>query len=310
MSARALASPASLKGVLSASAAADALVEGFRSIGAEADALPVADGGEGTLEALGGGTEVYDVEDAFGRPRQAWAGELPDGTRVVEAAQAIPLDPQRRDVIAASSRGLGLWMKSFRDCPLVVAVGGTATMDGGAGLLEVLDRLPGPTRVLCDVATRLYDAPRLFGPQKGATSEQVRELEQRFREMRELAPYADLPGSGAAGGLGAALASLGAELVPGAEAVLDLLAFDPAPYDLVVTGEGQVDETTWEGKAPAAVAGRCRAAGVRCVVFGGRVSGTVPAGTDLVALSGDPVRARADLVELGRGLGDATIGRA
>ena len=73
----------------------------------------------------------------------------------------------RLDVMAASSRGLGLLMKRFRDCPLVVTVGGTATMDGGAGMLEVLDRLPGPTRVLCDVATRLYDAPRLYGPAEG-----------------------------------------------------------------------------------------------------------------------------------------------
>jgi glycerate kinase len=310
MSPRALASPASLKGVLSASAAADALVEGFRSAGVEADALPVADGGEGTLEALGGGTEAFEVEDAFGRPRQAWAGELADGARVVEAAQAIPLDPERLDVLAASSRGLGLWIRSLRDCPLVVAVGGTATMDAGAGLLEVLDRLPGPTRVLCDVATRLYDAPRLFGPQKGATPAQVEELERRFRGLRELAPYADLPGSGAAGGLGAALALLGAELVPGAEAVLDLLAFDPAPYDLVVTGEGQVDETTWEGKAPAAVAERCLAESVRCVVFGGRVSGTVPVTTSVTALSGDRSRAREDLVELGTKLGVAVLGGA
>ena len=310
MSSRALASPASLKGVLSASAAADALVEGFRSAGVEADALPVADGGEGTLEALGGRTEAFEVEDAFGRPRQAWVGELADGTRVVEAAQAIPLDPERLEVLAASSRGLGLWIRSLSDCPLVVAVGGTATMDAGAGLLEVLDRLPGPTRVLCDVATRLYDAPRLFGPQKGATPEQVEELERRFRGLRELAPYADLPGSGAAGGLGAALAMLGAELVPGAEAVLDLLAFDPAPYDLVVTGEGQVDETTWEGKAPAAVAERCLAESVRCVVFGGRVSGTVPVTTSVTALSGDRSRAREDLVELGTKLGVAVLGDA
>ena len=103
-------------------------------------------------------------------------------------------------------------------------------MDAGAGLLEVLGELPGPTRVLCDVTTRLYDAPRLFGPQKGATPEQVAELEARFRADARLAPYADLPGAGAAGGLGAALASLGAELVPGAETVLDLLGFDPAPY--------------------------------------------------------------------------------
>ena len=132
-------------------------------------------------------------------------------------------------------------------------------MDAGAGLLEVLDRLPGPTRVLCDVSTKLSDAPRLFGPQKGATPEQVAELEERFRGVLE--PWADLPGSGAAGGLGAALASLGAELVPGADAVLDLLGFEPCAYDLVVTGEGTVDATTWEGKAPSAVVAPLRGGG-------------------------------------------------
>jgi glycerate 2-kinase len=295
---RVLASPASLKGVLSASAAADALAEGLRAGGAEVDVMPVADGGEGTLDALCETTEPVDVVDAFGRPCVARAGVLPDGTRVVEAAEAIPLDPARLDVSAASSRGLGLWIARYRDCPLVVSVGGTATMDGGAGLLEVLDALPGPTRVLCDVSTRLYDAPRLFGPQKGASPGQVAELEARFRAMERLAPYADLPGSGAAGGIGAALAALGAELVPGAEDVLDLLGFDPKGYDLVVTGEGTVDSTTWEGKAPAAVLRRCRAADVRCVLFGGRVLDG-----DAVALSGDPSRAEDDLVELGRELG-------
>jgi glycerate kinase len=301
---RALASPASLKGVLRATAAAAALAEGFRSTRVEAGEMPVADGGEGTLEVLGGGVRAYEVEDAFGRPRTAWAGELPDGTLVVEAAQAIPLDPRRLDVEAASSRGLGLWLRQLGDSPLVVPVGGTATMDAGSGMLEVLDALPGPTRVLCDVSTRLYDAPRLFGPQKGASAAAVARLEERFRALDRLAPYADLPGSGAAGGLGAALAALGAELVPGAETVLDLLGFDPAGYDLVVTGEGTVDDTTWEGKAPAAVARRCREAGVDCVVFGGRVrTAAAPAGASLAALSGEPTRARDDLVELGRRLG-------
>jgi glycerate kinase len=300
--------------------------------------MPVADGGEGTVDALCSRFERVETVDAFGQPRVARTGVLEDGTRVVEAAEAIPLDPSRLDVLEASSRGLGLWIARYRDRPLVVTVGGTATMDAGAGLLEVLDRLPGPTRVLCDVATTLYDAPRLFGPQKGATPEQVAELEARFRRIDRLAPVADLPGSGAAGGLGAALASLGAELVPGADAVLDLLGFDPWPYDLVVTGEGTVDATTWEGKAPAAVARRCAAAGTRCVVFGGQVRGTVPkglspepvvprgepgrmqevleAGTvpkglslELVALSGDPARAREDLVELGERLGRGLAGR-
>ena len=111
------------------------------------------------------------------------------------------------------------------------------------------------------------------------------------------------PAPGAAGGLGAALASLGAELVPGAELVLDLIGFDPSGYDLVVTGEGTVDETTFEGKAPAVVQRRSRAAGARCVLFGGRVLAA-----EAVALSGDPERAYVDLTELGMrlGLGHAT----
>jgi len=308
----ALACPASLKGCVSAAFAAEALAEGFSRAGMRADQLPLADGGEGTLDALCSVFETVETEDAFGRPRVARTGVLEDGTRVVEAAEAIPLDSSRLDVLAASSRGLGLWIAQYRDCPLVVTVGGTATMDAGAGLLEVLDRLPGPTRVLCDVATTLYDAPRLFGPQKGATPAQIAELERRFRRVDRLAPFADLPGSGAAGGLGAALASLGAELVPGADAVLDLLGFDPAPYDLVVTGEGAVDATTWEGKAPAAVATRCAESNVACVVFGGVVQpGTVPRGLflELAALSGDPARVREDLVELGERLGLGLAGR-
>jgi glycerate kinase len=295
---RALASPASLKNVLRAPVAADALVRGFARTGVAADALPVADGGEGTAEVLCRHFEPVEVEDAFGRPRVARTGVMADGTRVFEAAEAIPLDPARLDVTAASSRGLGLWLKHYKGGPALVTVGGTATMDAGVGLLGVLDQLPGPTRVLCDVKTTLYDAPRLFGPQKGASPEQVAELEARFRGIAALAPYADLPGSGAAGGLGAALASLGAELVAGADAVLDLLGFDPWPYDLVVTGEGTVDRTTWEGKAPAAVARRCAEAGVRCVVFGGRVLDG-----DAEALSGDPARAGQDLEELGERLG-------
>jgi glycerate kinase len=284
--------------VLSAAHAADALVRGFRSAGVDAKAMPIGDGGEGTVDALCSVFEPVEVVDAFGRPRVARTGVFEDGTRVIEAAEAIPLDPERLDVMVASSRGLGLWVGLYRDCPLTMTVGGTATMDAGAGLLEVVDRLPDRTRVLCDVMTRLYDAPRLFGPQKGATPDEVVELEARFRAMTNLAPYADLPGSGAAGGLGAALASLGAELVRGAEAVLDLLGFDPRPYDVVVTGEGTVDRTTWEGKAPAVVARRCAEAGVRCIVFGGRV-----VEGDAIALSGDPLRAEQDLVELGEQLG-------
>jgi glycerate kinase len=121
--------------------------------------------------------------------------------------------------------------------------------------------------------------------------------------MTELVPYASLPGSGAAGGLGAAFAALGAKLVPGAEAVLDLVGFDARlqACELAITGEGQVDATTAEGKAPGVVAARCAASGVRCVVFGGRVLVELP-GVETVALSGDPSRAREDLEALGRRL--------
>ena len=310
---RALLCPASLKGVLSAHAAAAALGRGVRGAGADAVELPLADGGEGTAEALeaalGGEWQVARVPDPLGRPVGARWLLLPDGRAVVEAAAAIGLPllaPEERDPLRASSRGLGelvLVALEARPASLVVALGGTATVDGGAGLREVVRALPVPTVALCDVRTLLRDAARIFGPQKGASPEDVAVLERRLEAIEELRPYALLPGAGAAGGLGAALAALGAELVPGAATVLDLLGFDErlSGCDLVVTGEGEVDSTTVEGKAPGEVAARCVAAGVRCVVFGGRVQSDVP-GTETVALSGDPGRAEADLVELGQRL--------
>jgi glycerate 2-kinase len=152
------------------------------------------------------------------------------------------------------------------------------------------------------VQTTYYDAPRTFGPQKGASPEAVTELERRFRGAERLAPVAELPGSGAAGGLGAALAALGAELVPGAAAILELLEFDPSRYDLVVTGEGRVDATTAEGKAPAVVADRCADGGVACVVFGGVVAQPLER-AETIPLSGVPAAAAVDLEMLGARLG-------
>jgi glycerate kinase len=303
----ALACPASLKGVLGASAAAAALGEGLRRGGADAVELPVADGGEGTADAIhrarGGTWREVVVPDAFGEPRRARWLELPDGTAVVEAAEAIPLDPSRLDPMRASSRGLGELIAAVgRPERLLVCLGGTANVDGGAGLREVVASLPAPTRVACDALVPLVDAARLFAPQKGASPGQVEELAARLAGMTELTPYAGLPGAGAAGGLGAALAWLGAELVPGAALVLDEIGFDPTGFDLVVTGEGQVDRTTATGKAPGGVARRCRAVAVRCVVFGGRIVEPLE-GVENVALSGDPSRARDDLLQLGLQLG-------
>ncbi len=304
---RGLACPASLKGVLDAWDAAARLADGLRRAGVEAVELPVADGGEGTAEVLrrsrGGSWHEAEVPDSFGRPRIGRWLELPDGTAVVEAAQAVPLDPARLDPMTASSRGLGeLIAATGTPSRLLVCLGGTGTVDGGAGLREVLDRLPARTRVVCDTLVPLVGAARLFAPQKGATPEQVAELEERLLGMPELAPVAELPGAGAAGGLGAALAALGASLEPGAALVLDEIGFEPGGFDLVVTGEGQVDVTTATGKAPGEVARRCAAAGVRCVVFGGRVVEPVD-GAETVALSGDPACARDDLVALGERLG-------
>src|SRR4029453_8548328 len=182
-----------------------------------------------------------------------------------------------------------------------VGLGGTANVDGGAGLREVLDELPASTRVACDVDVPLLDAARVFAAQKGASPEDARELETRRRTMDGLAACAEVRGAGGAGGLGAALAALGAQLVRGAELVLETIGFDAGGYDLVVTGEGTVDATTIRGKAPGGGARRWREVGVRCVVFGGRVREAVP-GAETVALSGDPSRARDDLVALGQSL--------
>jgi glycerate kinase len=303
---RALACPASLKGVLAAPAAAAALAEGMRAGRAEAAELPVADGGEGTAEilrlALGGEWREADVRDTYGRPRSASWLLLPDGTAVVEAAAAVPLDPERLDPLAASSRGFGeLIAAALAEGPtaLLLCLGGTATMDAGAGLLEVVGELPVPARVACDVTATLMEAPRLFGPQKGAGPAEVAELERRFAAREELVSIRHKPGSGAAGGLGAALAFLRAELVPGAALVLDTVGFDASGYDLVVTGEGRVDATTALGKAPGEVVRR--SGGTRCAVFGGLVEVELP-GVEMHALSGDPARARDDLVALGRDL--------
>jgi glycerate 2-kinase len=307
---RALACPASLKGVLPARDAAAALVEGLRRGEADADALPVADGGEGTLDvlhaALGGEWREAVVSGPLGREVRARWLLLDGGVAAVESAEAVGLGlvaEEDRDVLRASSRGVGELIHEAMDAEpaeLIVFLGGTATVDGGSGLLEVVGGFRMPVRAACDVRAPLLDAIWVFARQKGATPEQLGELERRLLGKRALAPFAVLPGAGAAGGLGAALAALGAELVEGAPLVLDLIGFPERlrEADLVVTGEGTVDRSTWMGKAPSAVRDACREKGVRCAIFGGRVTER-PEDVELYELSGDPARAREDLVELG-----------
>jgi glycerate 2-kinase len=321
---RALASPASLKGVLSAVEAAMALGAGMRGAGIDVEELPVADGGEGTAEVLaatlGGEWRTAAASDPLGRPVAARFLVLEDGTAIVEAAEAIGLRrlaEDERDPMNASSRGLGeLLLAADAGGPLLVCLGDSATLDGGAGLREVVgDALAGrELRALCDVRSPLLGergAARAFGPQKGSTPEQVEELEARLAAMEELRPYADLPGAGAAGGLGAAIAALGGELVSGSEVILDRIDFrgQVRGADLVITGEGTVDRSSLEGKAVGEVLRICRDEGVRAELFGGLVE-RAPDGVHTYALSGDPGRAADDLVELGERLRRALLGGA
>src|SRR6266511_2088161 len=281
---RALAAPTSLKSVLSATAAADALAAGLRAGGAEAVAMPVADGGDGTLDVLGGEPRVTEVSAPLGGRVSARWSLLDDRTAVVESAQALGFATvDRLDPLRASSRGLGeLVLAAAREArALLVCLGGTVTVDGGAGLREVLDELPLPTRVACDVMAPLADAVDVYAAQKGARPEDLPALRERLRGLPDVA------GAGAAGGLGAAFAAL----VPGAGLVLDAIGFDPRGFDLVVTAEGAVDDTTFAGKAPGEVVRRCREAGVRCELVSARDD-----------LSSDPSRAAEDLFELARSL--------
>jgi glycerate kinase len=287
---------------LSAVDAADALAEGLRRGGADADSVPVADGGDGTLDvlerALGGERRTASITAPLGDKVEAKWLVIPNqpsdtlslgGTAVVESAQALGFHTvDRLDPVRASSRGLGELILATRASKLLVTLGGTVTLDGGSGMREVLRELPPRTHVACDVQSPLLDAVYVFGPQKGAQPDQLDMLAERLRGLP------DLPGAGAAGGLGGALAALGAKLVPGSPLVLDLVGFDPKGYDLVVTGEGAVDETTFSGKAPGEVVRRCREAGVRCELFSARDD-----------FPGGPERAREDLVAYGERLARA-----
>ena len=311
-----LAAPASLKGVLSPREAAALLAAGMRRVdGIEAVEAPVADGGEGTASviyaALGGEWRTAVVADPLGRTIAADWLLLDDGTAVVDAAAAIGLPLVRedeRDPLRASSRGLGellLAILASQPTSMIVGIGGTATVDGGVGMRGVVGSWlhDVPLRVACDVRNPLLGergAARVFGPQKGADADEVEELELRLASLEELAAYRDLPGAGAGGGLGAAFAAMGAELTEGTELILDLTRFDERARGaaLVVTGEGAVDETTFEGKAPGVVLRRCEELGVPCELFGGIVA----EGFVAHALSGRRALAGEDLVQLGEEL--------
>jgi glycerate kinase len=277
-----LVAPDSFKGTLSAAEVAAAVAAGLRDAGAEADELPVGDGGEGTMDALlaalGGERRTATVSDPLGRPVAAEYALIDGGERaVVETARASGLGlvaEDERDAFAASTRGTGeLIAAAAADGAreVIVTVGGSASTGGGAGALAALDEAGVEPRlvVACDVRTPWELAPSVYGPQKGADPPTVRRLERRLTKLAGAAPRdpRGVPMTGAAGGLAGGLwADRGARLVPGAAFVLDAIGFDDRmrAARFVVTGEGRIDRQTLAGKAVFEVATRCRQGGVAC----------------------------------------------
>ncbi|HEX6667726.1 MAG TPA: glycerate kinase [Solirubrobacterales bacterium] len=265
------------------------MAAGVREAGAEADLCPLADGGEGTLEvllgALGGSRVAVRVNDPLRRPVRASFGLLEDGgTAVVEmaAASGLPLlAPEKRDPEGADTYGTGELIAAaiaLGARRVFVAVGGSATTDGGRGAIEALGgprELGVELEALCDVEARYEDAARLFAPQKGADPEAVERLSARLDEFAATLPRdpRGLPMSGCAGGLSGGLwAAFGAELRPGGAFVLDQVGFEArlAAADAVISGEGQLDEQSLGGKVVGTLAERCAAAAKPLHVIAGR----------------------------------------
>ena len=299
-----VAAPDKFRGTLTATEAARAVAAGAVGAGWSCVEVPMADGGEGTLDALGGPTELSDVTGPLGEPvRAAW--RLAGDVAVVESARAVGLslvggrggnDPER-----ATTAGVGELVAAALDRGarrVVVALGGSATTDGGAGAVQVLLRRGGlrgaEVLVATDVDTRFVDAAEVFGPQKGADPAGVSRLRDRLQRTadRYLADFGvdvrDVPGAGAAGGLAGGLHALGARLVPGFDLVAAEvgLADRIAEADLVVTGEGRADPSSFQGKVVGGVATLADAARVPWLAVCGDVAPAVAGDPRLVSLTG------------------------
>ncbi|HEU5215239.1 MAG TPA: glycerate kinase [Gaiellaceae bacterium] len=273
-----LAAPDKFRGTLTAREAAAAIAAGALRAGWTGVELPLADGGEGTLDVLGGGNRRATVTGPLGEPVEAeWRLEE-DGTALIEAALACGVSlaggPEGNDPLAATSRGVGELVAAAvaeGASRVVVAVGGVASTDGGVGAVEALPLpLAVPLDVACDVEARFLDAADVFAPQKGATPEQVTILRERLAAL----DVPDLPGSGAAGGLAGGLAAVGARLLPGFDFVSGRLGLDArlADADLVVTGEGRLDATSFAGKVVGRVLERAAGTGLETLVVAGEVA--------------------------------------
>jgi glycerate kinase len=287
---RVIAAPDKFRGTATAAAVAEAIARGARRVGIDCDELPVADGGEGTLDALGGANRTTLVTGPLGDPVTAgW--RLSGNVAVIEMALAsglavVPGGAEGNDPIAASTSGTGELVAEAVEAGarrVIVGMGGSATTDGGFGALRAmypLQRLRGVELVAaCDVRTRFVDAAEVFAPQKGASPAQVELLRRRLERLAQVydeeygVDVRELDRSGAAGGLAGAFAAVGAQLVDGFEIVADEIGlFDRlAEADLVITGEGFLDEQSFEGKAVGGVAELAAAAGVPVLAVVGDV---------------------------------------
>jgi len=315
-----LVAPNAFKGTLTATQAAAAIARGVDEVFPDAEVVqvPVADGGDGTVEALvdakHGEYRTATVEGPLGDPVEARYGLIDGGrTAMVELASAsglVLIDPSRRDPRKTSTFGFGQLLDAARRggvATIIAGIGGSATNDAGAGMAQALGvRLldadgrdlprggaalinlagmdtsgldPGwrsvKVRVACDVTNPLTGpngASHVYGPQKGADPATVEELDRALKRFGQVVGIDDLPGAGAAGGSGAGLvAFLGATLEPGAPLVVEATGFDVRlpGSDLVITGEGRVDEQTAFGKAPGEVARRASKGGVPVLLVAG-----------------------------------------
>tara|TARA_B100000315_G_scaffold138979_2_gene128043 strand:- start:49242 stop:50237 length:996 start_codon:yes stop_codon:yes gene_type:complete len=299
---RVVAAPDKFRGTGSAQQVADAIEGAVSSLGGGTDKVPMADGGEGTLDVLGGPNRSSIVTGPLGEPVEAqW--RLDGSTAVIEMARASGLELAGGQVgnspLDATTAGTGELIlaaveKGARR--VVIGLGGSATTDGGLGALRAMG-LPARYRgiellVACDVRTRFVDAAEVFGPQKGASPAQVAMLHGRLERLAQVyveehgVDVAGLDRSGAAGGLAGGLAAFGASLVDGVDLVAEEVALDEvvAGADLVVTGEGRLDEASFEGKVVGGVAAHAAAAGVPLLVVAGQVDQGVAGRVEAISL--------------------------
>jgi glycerate kinase len=301
--ARVLVAPDSFKGTFSAVEVADAIGRGLRAAGLDVDLCPVADGGEGTMDTLiasiGGRTVEVDVLDPLGRPMRAPFALVDEGRRaLVEMAQASGLallTEAERDPWAATTYGTGQLIRAADEAgatEIMVAVGGSATVDGGRGALDAIGDAGGVDDarivVLCDVQTPWERCAEIYGPQKGADPPMVVRLAERLDALAAELPKdpRGVPMTGAAGGLSGGLwAGLDAALEPGAPYVLDAVRFDARLRGAVgvIAGEGRIDEQSVMGKIVGEIGERALRAGVPLHAIVGRDS-VPPEAAERIAL--------------------------